>query len=164
MSKIELSVVQTNFPADANVIVGQSHFMKTPQDLYEALVTSCPGIEFGVAFAEGSGDRKIRFEGNSQELIDCAVANIKEIGAGHAFIIVLKNAYPINVLDRVKNCQEVCRVYAATANPLQILVAETEQGRGIIGVVDGGVPAGVESEDDVQWRRNFLSNVLCYKR
>lgn len=164
MSKIDLHVIQAEFPSDCNVIVGQSHFIKTAEDLYEVLATSCPSIEFGLAFCEASGDCKIRYEGNSKDLIDCAVKNATNIASGHTFFIVLKNAFPINVLDRVKNCQEVCRVFAATANPLQILIAQTDQGRGIIGVVDGFVPVGVENENDIKARRNLLSNIIGYKR
>ena len=164
MADIKWQVVQVEFPEDCNVIVGQSHFIKTAEDLYEALVTSCPGIEFGVGFCEASGDCLVRFEGNNQEMIDLAVKNAQAIAAGHTFFIALRKAYPINVLDRVKNCQEVCRVFAATANPLQILIAETEQGRGIAGVVDGFPPKGVETADDIEARRALLSKIIGYKR
>lgn len=159
-----MHVVQAQFPEGCNVIIGQSHFIKTAEDLYEAMITSVPGIEFGVAFCEASGERKIRYEGNSRELIDVAVENAQEIAAGHSFFIAMKNCFPINVLDRVKNCQEVCRVFAATANPIQILVAETEQGRGIAGVVDGFTPLGIENSQDIAARRELLSEVIGYKR
>lgn len=164
MSDIKWQVVQAEFPEDCNVIVGQSHFIKTAEDLYEALVTSCPTIEFGVAFCEASGDCKIRYEGNAKDLIDLAVKNASQIACGHTFFIVLRKAYPINVLDRVKACQEVCRVFAATANPLQILAAQTEQGRGIAGVIDGFPPVGVETEKDIEGRRALLSAIIGYKR
>ncbi len=164
MANVNLHIVQAEFPEDCNVIVGQSHFIKTAEDLYEALVTSCPGIEFGVAFCEASGDCKIRYEGNDREMIDLAVKNAGAIAAGHTFFIALRKAYPINVLDRVKNCQEVCRVFAATANPLQIVVAESEQGRGIVGVIDGFLPKGVENEKDIADRRALLSTIIGYKR
>ena len=164
MANVTLQIVQAEFPEDCNVIVGQSHFIKTAEDLYEALVTSCPGIEFGVGFCEASGDCLIRWEGNNQEMIDLAVKNARAIAAGHTFFIALRKAYPINVLDRVKNCQEVCRVFAATANPLQILIAETEQGRGIVGVVDGFPPKGVETAEDIEARRALLSKIIGYKR
>lgn len=164
MANVNLHIVQAEFPEDCNVIVGQSHFIKTAEDLYEALVTSCPGIEFGVAFCEASGDCKIRYEGNDREMIDLAVKNAGAIAAGHTFFIALRKAYPINVLDRVKNCQEVCHVFAATANPLQIVVAESEQGRGIVGVIDGFLPKGVENEKDIADRRALLSTIIGYKR
>ena len=161
---VELKIVQAQFPEDCNVIVGQSHFIKTAEDLYEILFASCPGIQFGLAFCEASGDCKIRYEGNSSELVDVAVKNASEIAAGHTFFIVVRNVFPINVLDRIKNCQEVCRVFAATANPLQIIIAQTEQGRGIIGVIDGFVPKGVENEDDIKARRALLADIIGYKR
>lgn len=164
MANVNLHIVQAEFPEDCNVIVGQSHFIKTAEDLYEALITSCPGIEFGVAFCEASGDCKIRYEGNDREMIDLAVKNAGAIAAGHTFFIALRKAYPINVLDRVKNCQEVCHVFAATANPLQIVVAESEQGRGIVGVIDGFLPKGVENEKDIADRRALLSTIIGYKR
>ncbi len=162
--KLNWQVVQVNFSEDCNVILGQSHFIKTVEDLYEALVTSSPSIEFGIGFCEASGDRKIRFDGNAQDLIDCAVENASRIGCGHSFIIVMRKGFPINVLDRVKNCQEVCRVFAATANPLQVLVAETGQGRGIAGVVDGFTPLGVENEADIEDRKTLLRKIIGYKR
>ncbi|MDY3869371.1 MAG: adenosine-specific kinase [Pyramidobacter sp.] len=157
-------VVQVNFSEDCNVILGQSHFIKTVEDLYEALVTSSPALEFGIAFCEASGDRKIRFDGNAKDLIDCAVENAQNIACGHSFIIVMRKGFPINVLDRVKNCQEVCRVFAATANPLQVLVAESEQGRGIAGVIDGFTPLGVENDKDIEDRKELLRRIIGYKR
>lgn len=164
MADITLSIVQAEFPEDCNVIVGQSHFIKTAEDLYEAMITACPGIRFGIGFCEASGDCKIRYEGNDKALMDLAVKNAGNLACGHSFFIVMRGAYPINVLDRIKNVQEVCRVFAATANPLQIIVAQTAQGRGIVGVVDGFPPVGVENADDVKSRRSLLSDVIGYKR
>lgn len=164
MSCVELKIVQAEFPADCNVIVGQSHFIKSAEDLYEAMATSSPTVKFGVAFCEASGDCKIRYEGNDKDLIDIAIKNAGNIACGHTFFIVMRNVFPINVLDRVKAVQEVCHVFAATANPLQIIVAETEQGRGILGVVDGFKPVGVEDEKDIAARRSLLSEIIGYKR
>jgi adenosine/AMP kinase len=129
-------------PENCNIVLGQSHFIKTVEDLYEALVTSSPSLEFGIAFCEASGDCLIRKDGNAPDLVETAVENAGKIAAGHSFVVLLRNGYPINVLDRIKGCQEVCRIFAATANPIQVLVAETEQGRGVVGVVDGFVPKG----------------------
>lgn len=151
-------------PEDCNIILGQSHFIKTVEDLYEALVTSSPSLEFGIAFCEASGDCLIRKDGNAADLVDVAVENAQKLSAGHSFVVLLRNGYPINVLDRIKSCQEVCRIYAATANPIQALVAETEQGRGIAGVVDGFVPCGVESDEDVSSRKTLLRDIIGYKR
>ena len=162
--KLNWQVVQVNFSEDCNVILGQSHFIKTVEDLYEALITSSPSIEFGIGFCEASGDRKIRFDGNAQDLISCAVENAKQIGCGHSFIVVMRKGFPINVLDRIKNCQEVCRVFAATANPLQVIIAETEQGRGIAGVIDGFTPLGVENETEIEDRKALLRKIIGYKR
>ncbi len=157
-------VVSVNFPQDCNVILGQSHFIKTVEDLYEILVTSVPGMEFGIAFCEASGDCKIRHDGNAQDLVQCALDNAQAIACGHSFIVVLRRGYPINVLNQIKNCQEVCRIFAATANPLQVLVCQTDQGRGIAGVVDGFAPRGVEDQNDVQARKDLLRSIIGYKR
>ncbi|EFC92023.1 MULTISPECIES: adenosine-specific kinase [Dethiosulfovibrio] len=151
-------------PENCNIVLGQSHFIKTVEDLYEALVTSSPSLEFGVAFCEASGDCLIRKDGNAPDLVETAVENAGKIAAGHSFVVLLRNGYPINVLDRIKGCQEVCRIFAATANPIQVLVAETEQGRGVVGVVDGFVPKGVESEEDVAARKSLLKDIIGYKR
>jgi adenosine/AMP kinase len=155
--------VELNKPADANVIVGQSHFIKTAEDLYEALVNSVPGIKFGVAFCEASGDRLIRVEGNDEALKAAAVDNAKRIAAGHTFVVVLTNAYPVNVLNSIKDTPEVCAIFCATANPAEVLVAETDKGRGIIGVVDGQTPLGVETDEDTKKRRELLRR-FGYKR
>ncbi|SRR6056297_422167 len=155
---------QMDFPEDANIIVGQSHFIKTVEDLYEIMVTSSSSILFGIAFCEASGDCLIRSEGNCRELVECATLNAQKIGAGHSFVVVLKNGFPINVLNQLKSCQEVCRIFAATANPLQIIVCETDQGRGIAGVVDGFIPVDVEKEDDIKKRTTLLRKIIGYKR
>ncbi len=142
-----------------NIILGRSHFIKTVEDIYEALAESVPGIKFGIAFCEASGKRLIRFAGNDDELVKYAVENAKKIAAGHTFIILLKNAYPINVMHRLKAVSEITEIIAATANPLEVLIAETEQGRGIIGVVDGFTPLGVEEEGDIRERKEFLRKI-----
>lgn len=164
MPEFKTHVVEVPVPENCNVIIGQSHFIKTVEDLYEALVTSSPGLEFGIAFCEASGECLIRHDGNKEDLREIAVANAQKINAGHVFVVMLRNGYPINVLDRVKNVQEVCRVFAATANPLQVLVAETGQGRGVIGVVDGFVTKGVEDAEGEAWRKSLLRNIIGYKR
>ncbi|WP_317896423.1 adenosine-specific kinase [Pyrofollis japonicus] len=155
----KIDVVDIPIPEGANVIIGQSHFIKTLEDLYEALVTSVPNIRFGIAFCEASQKRLIRYEGNDEELKNYAIEAAKRIAAGHVFVIYIRNAWPINVLNAIKHVQEVVRIYAATANPLQVLVAETDQGRGVIGVVDGYTPLGVETEDDIAERRAFLRKI-----
>jgi len=164
MSELKLSYETVEIPEECNVIIGQSHFIKTVEDIFEALVTSSPSLKFGVAFCEASIERLVRRDGNDKELVDCAVRNALKIGAGHIFVVVLKNGYPINVLDRIKNVQEVCGIFAATANPLQVIIAESGQGRGVIGVIDGGSPVGVEDDAGEQWRKNLLRNVIGYKR
>ena len=156
---MDFKVVNINPPKDCNVILGQAHFVKTPEDLYEALVNSVPNVKFGLGFCESSGPCLVRHEGNDDELRRMAVEKAFEISCGHTFLIYLKNAYPLNVLDKVKNIPEVCNIYAATANPLQIIVAETEQGRGIIGVIDGQKSKGIETEKDISERRVFLRKI-----
>lgn len=158
------TLVQLDFPSDCNVILGQSHFIKTVEDLYEALATSSPSLKFGIAFCEASGDCLIRFDGNDEELVRIAVDNMTAVGAGHSFLIVLRNGYPINVLNRIKECQEVCRIFAATANPLQVIVCESGQGRGVAGVIDGFSPKGVETESDIEGRKTLLRRIIGYKR
>ena len=144
---------------NCNVILGQSHFIKTVEDIYEALVTSAPDIKFGIAFCEASGDALIRHTGNDKDLEKRAVEAATNISSGHTFIIYLKNAYPINVLSKLKQVDEIVNIYAATANPLQVIIAETEQGRGILGVIDGVKPKGVEKEEDVKKRKEFLRKI-----
>lgn len=151
--------VPVDKPADANVIVGQSHFIKTAEDLYEAMVNSVPQAKFGVAFCEASGDRLVRVEGNDIELKECAMRNALKVGAGHTFFVVMRDAYPVNVLLRIKQVPEVCSIFCATANELELVVAESALGRGIIGVIDGQMPLGVEQDEDVQKRRGFLRKI-----
>ncbi|MCD6504176.1 adenosine-specific kinase [Candidatus Bathyarchaeota archaeon] len=160
---MEVKTVRIDFPEGCNVILGTSHFIKTVEDLYEALVSSVPGVKFGLGFCEASGKCLVRAEGTDEELKKIAAENALKLGAGHSFIIILRNAYPINVLNAIKMVSEVCTIYAATANPLEVVVAETEQGRGILGVIDGFKPKGIESEEDVSWRKNFLREI-GYKR
>jgi adenosine/AMP kinase len=164
MAELTLSCQTVEIPDECNVIVGQSHFIKTVEDIFETLVTSSPSLLFGVAFCEASIEKLVRKDGNDKELIECAVRNALKIAAGHTFVVVIKNGYPINVLGRIKAVQEVCGIFAATANPLQVIIAESEQGRGVIGVIDGGSPIGVEDEAGEQWRKNLLRNVIGYKR
>jgi adenosine/AMP kinase len=159
---MEIKTVQLNYPEEVNIILGQTHFIKTAEDLYEILITSVPGIKFGLAFNEASGPCLIRAEGNDDKLKSLAISNIKEIGAGHAFIILIENAFPINVLNAIKQCPEVCHIFCATANPVEVVLAETEQGRGILGVIDGFLPKGVEKEEDIEKRRKFL-RTISYK-
>jgi len=160
---MEFKSIPLTIPEGCNIIVGQSHFIKTAEDLYEVMVTSCPHARFGVAFCEASGPCLVRVEGNDADLKTAAAENALNLGAGHVFVILLKDAFPINLLNALKSCQEVCQIYCATANPLQVIVAQTEQGRGIMGVVDGFTPKGIESEEDVTKRREFLRKI-GYKR
>jgi adenosine/AMP kinase len=156
---LEFKTVKIQPPADCNIIVGTAHFIKTAEDLYEALVNAVPGIKFGLGFCESSGPCLVRHEGNDPELRRLAAEKALEIGCGHSFIIILENAYPINVLDKVKAVPEVCTIHAATANPLEIVVAETEQGRGIMGVVDGSRSKGIETDENVKERREFVRKI-----
>lgn len=157
---LEFKSVRIKKPDDLNLILGQSHFIKTVEDLYEVLVSGAPGIKFGLGFVESSGACKVRCEGNDPELKKLASENALEIGAGHSFIIFIKNAYPINVLNAIKNISEVCTVYCATANPVEVIIAETQDGaRGILGVIDGLKPKGIESDADIAWRKEFLRKI-----
>jgi hypothetical protein len=160
---MELKLVAISKPEEVNLILGQSHFIKTVEDVYEALVQAVPGIRFGLAFCESSGPCLIRVEGNDAEMKGLAVRTAEAIGAGHSFVIFLQNAYPVNVLGAVKNCPEVCRVFCASANPVQVVVAESEQGRGILGVIDGYSPRGVEDETAAEARHELLRQI-GYKR
>lgn len=153
---MDFKTVRVSIPDGTNVILGQTHFIKTVEDLYEILIGASPHIKFGVAFTEASGPCLIRYEGNDGSLSEAAVGIVQSIGAGHVFAILLRDAFPINVLNAVKMCPEVCRIYCATANPLEVVVAETEQGRGIMGVIDGSSPKGVETESDKAARKNLL--------
>jgi uncharacterized protein len=155
----QLEIVKIEKPSELNFILGQSHFIKTVEDLYEALINAVPGIKFGLAFAEASGACKIRCAGNDQGLVDLAAKNMAALGAGHSFIVFLKDAYPINVLNAVKNIPEVCSIYCATANSTEVVVAKTLLGRGILGVIDGAVPQGVEGATDIAWRKDLLRKI-----
>jgi len=160
---MNLSSVTINKPAELNFILGQSHFIKTVEDLHEAMVTSVPGIKFGLAFCESSGKCLVRSTGTDPYLMKLAQENALAIGAGHSFILFLgEGYYPINVLNTIKMVPEVCRIYCATANPAEIILAETEQGRAILGVVDGFSPKGIEREDEIAWRKDFL-RMIGYK-
>lgn len=156
---MQIHVVRVENPGGLNVIFGQSHFIKTVEDLHEALVGTVPGIRFGAAFCEASGPRLVRTTGTDPALVDLATRNVQAIGCGHAFLVVLGNAYPVNVLDAVRRIPEVCRIYCATANALEVIVAETGQGRGVLGVVDGEPPLGVEGPDDVAARHALLRKI-----
>ena len=146
-------------PAEINFILAQSHFIKTVEDCYETLVEAVPGIKFGLAFCEASGPKKIRKAGTDDEMIELAVKNAKKVGAGHSLFIFLKNAFPINVLNRIKNLSEVVNIYCATANPTEVIVVETSLGRGIMGVIDGGSPNGVENKKEEKERKQFLRKI-----
>lgn len=156
---MDLKLVQIENPDGLNLILGQSHFIKTVEDVHEALVSAVPGIQFGLAFCEASGDCLIRHSGTKPELEQLAIRNAKAIGAGHSFIAFLGNAFPINVLQAIQRVPEVCRIFCATANAVQVVVAETEQGRGILGVIDGLTPKGVEDDEGIAWRKGFLRKI-----
>ena len=153
---MDIEAVRIDKPEDVNLILGQSHFIKTVEDLYEALVGASPSIKFGLAFCESSGPRLVRWAGNDDDLVEMAQRNALAIGAGHSFIVFLRDAFPINVLNAIKMVPEVARIYCASANPVEVLVATTEQGRGIVGVVDGEPPLGVETDADVAERKDLL--------
>jgi adenosine/AMP kinase len=156
---MEVKTVAVKKPEDINIIIGQSHFIKTVEDLYEALISSSTNIKFGFAFCEASGKALVRAEGNDKELKQLAVDNAYNIGAGHSFFIALKDAFPINVLNQIKMLPEVCRIFCASANPLEVVVAETSQGRGILGVIDGLSPKGKEGPEDIKWRKDLLRKI-----
>lgn len=160
---MELEIIKVNKPQDLNIIIGQSHFIKTVEDIYEAIVSSVPGAKFGIAFCESSGKCLVRVEGNDEELKKIASENAFSIGCGHSFLIILKEAFPINVLNQIKNVPEVCRIFCATANSVEVIVAKTSQGRGLLGVVDGLPPVGIEAGEDITWRKEFLRKI-GYKR
>jgi adenosine/AMP kinase len=153
---MEIKTVRLEVPAECNIILGQSHFIKTVEDLYEVIVGEVPGAKFGLAFCEASGHCLIRSEGNAPDLVAIAQKNASEVAAGHTFIVVLKDAFPINVLNAIKMCHEVCTVYCATANPAEVIVAQTDQGRGVLGVIDGEPPKGIEDMEGVAWRKKLL--------
>ena len=160
---MELKAVRLEIPEGGNLILGQTHFIKTVEDVYEAIVNTVPQMKFGVAFNEASGVCLTRVEGNDEDLKALAVRNASAIAAGHTFVVVMKEGYPINVLGRIKDVPEVCSIFCATANPAEVIVAETEQGRGVLGVVDGLPPKGVEGPTDVEWRHGLLRKI-GYKR
>jgi adenosine/AMP kinase len=156
---MEIKTVIMDIPDGCNIILGQAHFIKTAEDLYEILATNAPQAKFGIAFSEASGQCLIRKEGNEPALTDTCVTNLQKIGAGHVFLIIMKDAFPVNVLNAIKHCQEVCSIYCATANPVEVVVAQTELGRGIMGVIDGSSPRGLESDTDKEQRREFLRKI-----
>jgi hypothetical protein len=160
---LEIEAVRMEVPADANIIVGQSHFIKTVEDLYEAVATTVPQAKFGLAFNESSGACLTRSEGNDQTLRDTAVRNAQALGCGHTFVLLLQNAYPINVMHAIRNAPEVCTIFCATANPVEVVVARSEQGRGVLGVIDGSSPKGIEGQADIAWRHELLRKI-GYKR
>lgn len=156
---MDIKNVRLEIPEDCNIILGQTHFIKTAEDLYEIMATTVSQARFGIAFTEASQQCLIRTEGNDDSLIKVCVENLERMGAGHIFCILMKNAFPINVLNQIKNCPEVCRIFCATANPLEVIVAETEQGAGVLGVIDGLPPQGVENADDKAQRKEFLRTI-----
>jgi len=160
---MQLKAIRLDIPENGNIIVGQSHFIKTVEDLYEAIVNTVPQAKFGIAFNEASGACLIRVDGNDADLKANATSNAQAIAAGHTFVIALREGYPINLLGRIRDIPEMCSIFCATANPVEVIVAETEQGRGILGVVDGSSPKGVEGESDIEWRHSLLRKI-GYKR
>ena len=156
---MEILCIRLRIPDNANLVLGQSHFIKTAEDLYEAVVNTVPGAKFAVAFNEASGPCLIRVEANDDELREAAVANAQAIGAGHVFVLLVRHAYPINLLSRVRDCFEVCNVFCATANPVEVIVAQSEQGRGVLGVIDGSSPKAVETPDDAKQRHEFVRKI-----
>ncbi len=160
---MEILMEQLFIPEGCNIILGQSHFIKTVEDLYEAMVNCVPGISFGLAFSEASGPCLVRKDGTDNELIDVAAQNMLKLGCGHSFIIVMRDAFPINVLPSIKACREVVNIFCATANPVQVIIARTDQGKGILGVIDGFPPKGIELDTDISHRKRFLLDI-GYKR
>ncbi|MCZ2073773.1 MAG: adenosine-specific kinase [Bryobacterales bacterium] len=156
---MEIKVIRLEIPDSTNLILGQTHFIKSVEDLYEAIVNTVPQAKFGIAFNEASGPCLTRADGNDAGLRDAAVRNATALAAGHIFVLILRDAFPINVLNRIKDVPEVCSIYCATANPVEVIVAETSQGRGVLGVIDGFPPKGVEGEDDVKARHGFLRKI-----
>lgn len=160
---LELQAVPMDIPEGANIVIGQTHFIKSVEDIYEAMVTTVPGAHFGVAFNEASGPCLVRFDGNDEALQQSAVRNAQAIGAGHVFVLLMRDAYPINVLQRIREVAEVCNIFCATANPLEVIVMQTERGRGVMGVIDGSSPTGVEQAADIEARKSLLRR-FGYKR
>ncbi len=160
---MDLKTIRLVIPENGNIIVGHSHFIKTVEDLYEAIVNTVPQMKFGIAFNEASGACLIRVDGNDTELEGIATENAQALAAGHAFVIALRDGFPINILGRIREIPEVCNIFCATANPVEVILAETEQGRGILGVIDGAAPKGIESANDREWRHGLLRKI-GYKR
>ena len=160
---LEFLTVRMEIPAEANIIIGQSHFIKTVEDIYEAVATTAPQARFGLAFNESSGACLIRSEGNDQVLRETAIRNAQALAAGHIFVLMIQNAYPINVLNAIRNVPEVCSIFCATANSVEVVLARSEQGQGVLGVIDGSSPKGIEQEADVAWRHDLLRKI-GYKR
>jgi hypothetical protein len=156
---MELKIIKIEKPTDMNFILGQSHFIKTVEDIYEAVVSTNPNIKFGLAFCESSGPALVRFIGNDQKLIDIAKKNAMNLSAGHTFILFIENGFPVNILNTIKMVPEVCNIFCATANPVEVIIAETEQGRGILGVIDGLKTKGIETDDDIKFRKDFLRKI-----
>jgi len=156
---MEIKVIEIEKPDEMNFILGHSHFIKTVEDLYEVMIGSMPNIKFGIGFCESSGPCLVRYEGNDEKLIELAKKNALNIGAGHAFIIFMENAYPINVLNSIKSVPEVCRIFCATANQTEVVIGETEKGRAILGVIDGSKSKGIESEEDIKFRKDLLRKI-----
>jgi hypothetical protein len=160
---IDLESVAMEMPAEANIIIGQSHFIKTVEDIYEAVVTTAPHAKFGLAFDESSGECLIRSDGNDPTLREVAIRNAKALAAGHVFVLMIRNAYPINLLNALRNVPEVCSIFCATANPVEVILARSQQGKGVLGVIDGSSPKGIEGEAEVAWRHDLLRKI-GYKR
>jgi hypothetical protein len=160
---IDLQSVAMEMPAEANIVLGQSHFIKTVEDIYEAVVTTAPHAKFGLAFNESSGECLIRSDGNDPVLREVAIRNAKALAAGHVFVLMIRNAYPINLLNALRNVPEVCCIFCATANPVEVVLARSEQGKGVLGVIDGSSPKGIEGEAEVAWRHDLLRKI-GYKR
>ena len=160
---MDIKAIKINKPDDVNIIIGQAHFIKTAEDLYEAVVSTAPEIKFGLAFCEASGACKVRLEGNDEELKKIAATSALDLAAGHSFILVIRKGFPINILNQIKSLAEVCSIFAATANPIEVVVADNGSGRGILGVIDGLKPKGIENEEDTKWRKDLLRK-LGYKR
>ena len=160
---MDIKTVKIEKPDDVNIILGQAHFIKTVEDLYETVISTQPEMKFGLAFSEASGACKVRVEGNDEELKKLAAKIAMDLSVGHSFLIVMKKGFPINILNQIKATSEVCTVFAATANPLEVIVADSGAGRGILGVIDGLKPKGIENDEDIKWRRDFLRKI-GYKR
>ena len=158
-TSFKTKIIKVDIPEGCNIIFGMSHFIKTVEDIYEALVSSSLSIKFGIAFCEASMKRLIRVDGNDIDMMELATKAADDVGAGHSFFIYMKDAFPINVLNRVKNVQEVCRIFCATANPTEVILAQSELGRGILGVIDGESPKGIEGDEDIAWRKGFLRQI-----